>query len=234
MVHIAHAARCSIWVRFPAIVRCHVQQASSSSPGTTCFSARQPVIVGRLNGIRSASPTPAPRSVPSASSSLPRQNALIESVADSNDEQSISSCKAIQRSPPSIQWGLSPDVEAQAAAFFFKNFVLPPRLKARGYLDLIIPFYAQGSPSSALHLATDAVALAIFGSFSSGNDVPTKAATKYCRALNRISQDVKDPETAKSDETLMSVLLAVLFEVSRSPPRPWSADAGRISVLTLN
>jgi hypothetical protein len=114
--------------------------------------------------------------------------------------------------PPTLT--LPPEFEA--VPFFFRNFVsLPMQAETmRGYLELLIPLYTRARPSSALHLATNAVALAACGNYPSRQDLLREAVTAYGKAIRKLNQDLKDPVIAKSDETVLATLLFSLYEVS--------------------
>lgn len=114
--------------------------------------------------------------------------------------------------PPTLQM----PAEFEAVPFFFKNFVsLPQQAESmRGYLELLVPLYNQAQPSSALHLATNAVALAACGNYPGRQDLLREAAAAYGKALRKLNDDLKDPVMSKSDETVLAILLFSLYEVS--------------------
>jgi hypothetical protein len=114
--------------------------------------------------------------------------------------------------PPTLT--LPPQFEA--VPFFFKNFVsLPQQAESmRGYLELLVPLYNQTRPSSSLHLATNAVALAACGNYPGRQDLLREAVTAYGRALRKLKDDLKDPVVSKSDETVLAILLFSLYEAS--------------------
>ncbi|KAF2478056.1 uncharacterized protein BDR25DRAFT_250586 [Lindgomyces ingoldianus] len=116
--------------------------------------------------------------------------------------------------PPTIT--TSPEVEA--VPFFFRNFVsLPQQAESmRGFLELLVPLYNQARPSSALHQATSAVALAACGNYPGRQDLLREAATAYGKALRQLNDDLKDPAVSKSDETVLAILLFSLYETIMS------------------
>ncbi|KAF2195344.1 hypothetical protein K469DRAFT_698926 [Zopfia rhizophila CBS 207.26] len=131
-----------------------------------------------------------------------------------------------QASLEAFMWGLengiaptiatSPEVEA--VPFFFRNFVsLPQQAESmRGFLELLVPLYNQARPSSALHLATNAVSLAACGNYPGRQDLLREAATVYGKALRKVNEDLKDPVVSKSDETVLAILLFSLYETIMS------------------
>jgi hypothetical protein len=108
--------------------------------------------------------------------------------------------------------------ETQAVPFFFKNFVSLPQQAdtMRGYLELLVPLYNSARPSSALHLATNAVALAVTGAYPGRADIMREAMAAYAKALGKLNHDLKDPAVGKSNENVLATLLLSLYEVSRS------------------
>jgi hypothetical protein len=113
--------------------------------------------------------------------------------------------------PPTVT--LAPEFEA--VPFFFKNFVsLPQQAESmRGYLELLVPSYNQARPSSALHLAINAVALAACGNYPGRQELLRAAVSAYGRALRKLKEDLKDPVISRSDETVLAVLVFSLYEV---------------------
>ncbi|KAF2735418.1 hypothetical protein EJ04DRAFT_563433 [Polyplosphaeria fusca] len=117
-----------------------------------------------------------------------------------------------------LQSGIPPTItmapEYEATSFFMKNFVsLPLQSEAmRGFLELLVPLYNHARPSSALHLATNAVALAACGNYPGRQELLREAATTYGKALKRLNDDLKDPAVSKSDETVLAILLFSLYE----------------------
>jgi hypothetical protein len=105
-----------------------------------------------------------------------------------------------------------------AVGFFFKNLVQMPRSKdsLRGYVEVLGPMYVKAKADSLLHQATQALALA---SLSNGRKSPllrVEARKIYGNALREVGLAIKDPQAAKSDEVLMSILLFSLYEAITS------------------
>jgi len=99
----------------------------------------------------------------------------------------------------------------------------------RGYLELLVPLYNSARPSSALHLATTAVALAASGAYPGRQDLLQEAAAAYGKALRKLKEDLQDPAMAKSNENVLATLLFSLYEVSRLI----SITSARSSVASL-
>lgn len=115
----------------------------------------------------------------------------------------------------SIPQSLHVSIENQATAFFFRNFVLPPQQaeSARGFFDILVPYYNSTPEASPLHLATHAVSLSVLGNYPGRSQMMREAARFYGQALQRAQQALQDPTQAKSDETLLTIMLFVLYEV---------------------
>ncbi|KAF9634258.1 hypothetical protein BFW01_g5153 [Lasiodiplodia theobromae] len=111
--------------------------------------------------------------------------------------------------------GLSFSIENQATAFFFRNFVLLPQHDetARGFFELIVPYYNSTPAESTFHLATHAVSLAVLGNYPGRSHLLQESASFYGKALQKAQKALQDPVQARSDETLLTIMLFVLYEV---------------------
>jgi hypothetical protein len=102
----------------------------------------------------------------------------------------------------------------QAACYFLANFVLVPKEGTmRGYFDFVLPLLKQRDPSQGLLLAFSAVSLAALGTRPNSKALLPKADLWYLNALKEINSALRDPMTASSDATLVSVMLMASFEV---------------------
>jgi hypothetical protein len=115
--------------------------------------------------------------------------------------------------PPTIT--LAP--ECEAVPFFFKNFITLPQQaeSTRGYLEYLVPLYNRARPSSVLHLATTAVAMATCGQYPGRQQLLREAVSTYGKALKKVNDDLKDPTMSRSDETVLAILMFSLYEVSQ-------------------
>ncbi|RYN25698.1 hypothetical protein AA0113_g5168 [Alternaria arborescens] len=116
--------------------------------------------------------------------------------------------------PPTIS--LAP--EAEAVPFFFKNFITLPQQaeSTRGYLEYLVPLYNRARPSSVLHLATTAVAMATCGQYPGRQELLREAVSTYGKAIKKLNEDLKDPVMAKSDESVLAILMFSLYETIMS------------------
>jgi len=114
--------------------------------------------------------------------------------------------------PPTIS--LAP--ECEAVPFFFKNFTALPQQaeSTRGFLEYLVPLYNRARPNSVLHLATTAVALAACGQYPGRHELLREAVSTYGKAIKKLNEDLKHPAKAKSNETVLAILMFSLYEVS--------------------
>ncbi|KAF2031892.1 hypothetical protein EK21DRAFT_62152 [Setomelanomma holmii] len=108
--------------------------------------------------------------------------------------------------------------EYEAVPFFFKNFITLPQQaeSTRGFLEYLVPLYNRARPSSVLHLATKAVAMATCGQYPGRQDLLREAVSTYGKALKKLNDDLKDPVMSKSDETVLAILMFSLYETIMS------------------
>lgn len=108
---------------------------------------------------------------------------------------------------------MAPDYEA--VTFFFKNFITLPQQaeSTRGYLEFLVPLYNQALPSSVLHLATSAVAMAACGQYPGREALVGEAVKTYGKAIRKLNTDLKDPVMGRSNETVLAILMFSLYEV---------------------
>ncbi|EME81382.1 uncharacterized protein MYCFIDRAFT_155566 [Pseudocercospora fijiensis CIRAD86] len=128
------------------------------------------------------------------------------------------------------QMSLNPTIEKQATAFFFNNFVLPPRNKetTRGFLELAVPLFNASKEGSPLHLATEAVSVSIIANWPGRRHLQQKSARLYGQALAATQKALQDPAEATSDTTLLAILMFSLYESVTSSERSVQAWAKHI------
>ncbi|KAF2160561.1 hypothetical protein M409DRAFT_70317 [Zasmidium cellare ATCC 36951] len=112
------------------------------------------------------------------------------------------------------QTTFNPALEEQATTFFFNNFVLTPRSKetTRGFLEILSPMMQDAQEGSALHLATQAVAMSTLANWPGRRHLMAKSQSLYTRALTAIQHDIQCPKQAVSDSTLLTVLMFSMYE----------------------
>jgi hypothetical protein len=57
--------------------------------------------------------------------------------------------------------------------------------------------------------------MATCGQYPGRQELLREAVSTYGRALKKLNDDLKDPEMAKADETVLAILMFSLYEVSR-------------------
>lgn len=153
--------------------------------------------------------------------SSPSNLAPCTAILSSNADSSIKST-SLTRSRPmayfqnNLPW--QPDIPDRdhAATFFFRNYTSWTRHSdgLRGFTEILTPLYASSMSASLLHEATHAVALAALSNFKKSAPLRLEARRSYVRALQHLNSAIQNSDIAASDETLMSVLLFSLYEVS--------------------
>ncbi|PFH63046.1 hypothetical protein XA68_10087 [Ophiocordyceps unilateralis] len=133
-------------------------------------------------------------------------------VADSPSTSSLSPASSAGRT--SIQAAPRVALEDQAACHFMSNFVLVPHQGGvRGFMEFLVPLMKVDRIPLHFRHAFDACALASLNNrVGTGNDLDKDALASYTQALAATFAALRDPDVAKQDATLASVLLLGLFE----------------------
>ena len=115
-----------------------------------------------------------------------------------------------------IRAALTQQTEQLALGYFFNKFVLLPRHSdaARGFIEVLPLLYMNAFPNSALSSATMAISLAAYANDPTRKVLFQQSKAKYGEALVRMNEALQDPVAVRKDETLMTVLLLGLLEVS--------------------
>lgn len=97
--------------------------------------------------------------------------------------------------------------------------LLPNNPRSRGYLEFVIPLLADGAdpkprfPHLHFQHAFSACAMALFHTrIQARQDCGSVAFSHYTKALSATAAALQDPESAKSDATLATILLLGHFE----------------------
>jgi hypothetical protein len=106
------------------------------------------------------------------------------------------------------------DHEMMSLCFFFTNYVQTTRdpTVSRGYFEYLLPVYSGVTPSSPLSLATSAVAVNISQMWMQRGPDTLLARSIFQKALTSLKSAIMDPVQAKTDETLLTVLLLEFYE----------------------
>ncbi|RDA82853.1 hypothetical protein CP532_0951 [Ophiocordyceps camponoti-leonardi (nom. inval.)] len=132
----------------------------------------------------------------------------VDSSSSSADSSLSPASSAGIQPPPRVA------IEDQAACHFMSNFVLVPHQgSVRGFMEFLVPLMKVDRIPQHFRYAFDACALASLNNrVGTGNDFDKDALTSYTQALSATYAALRDPEVAKQDATLASVLLLGLFE----------------------
>ena len=101
-----------------------------------------------------------------------------------------------------------------AICFFLPNFVeaRSPEESSRGFMIYLPPLYIDAKPDSTISVATSALSLGALAGATRRFDLLSKAMKQYGMAMVRMNRALIDPSEAKSDATLLSVLIFAIFE----------------------
>lgn len=116
----------------------------------------------------------------------------------------------------SVQNSLSTPYEQPAVALFLENFVLdaPIAKYSKGYLAALSPLLRSTNSNSLLSRAVDAVGLCFLATTTVNDSIASRATRSYLRCLNSLKARLDKDFDCISTETMMSVYLMGLYEVS--------------------
>ncbi|KAK2596738.1 hypothetical protein QQS21_006193 [Conoideocrella luteorostrata] len=129
------------------------------------------------------------------------------------DDQRLNSSSCAQHGPTGVVAVQQP-LEELATCHFISNYILLPHHgKFIGFMEFVVPLLKTGKAPSHYRHAFEACALASLNNgVGNRNHFEQLAIGKYTKALSATSAAIKDPEVAKEDATLATVLLLALFE----------------------
>jgi hypothetical protein len=108
----------------------------------------------------------------------------------------------------------STSVEDQATCFFFGNYVSgADMLNTCGNYQYLSSIYTNQTIGISLRQAVSAVGLAGLANFWRAPNIMAKAKSAYCSALRLVNSRLGNIEEAKSDQTLVAIILLGLYEV---------------------
>ena len=121
-------------------------------------------------------------------------------------------------SHPSVPNYLPPPVEQQAITLFVSNYVQLPQGDHSPYgdLDCLVRLVASDDPNSHLSKSVNAISLAFLSNVCRRPPLMAKAGAEYSQALALTNAAIRDPAEAKTDRTLLTVLLLAMFVVSQA------------------
>jgi hypothetical protein len=116
---------------------------------------------------------------------------------------------------------LEVSAEQQAVCFFFSSYAMEPSKSGKSVYDYLPTFYNQELGKSPLSCATAALGLAGLSYRRSEPRLLSAANSTYSSALHLTNEALRNPVTAVTDATLISVLLLGLYEVCLHPFNPF-------------
>jgi hypothetical protein len=111
-----------------------------------------------------------------------------------------------------IELGIS--AEDQASCFFFQNYVSEEQQYHNGNFQYLADIYASEEVASALTDSVVSLGMVGLSNFWKAPSIMADAHTKYNSALRLVSTRLRDIEEAKSNQTLVSVMLLGLYETN--------------------
>ena len=107
---------------------------------------------------------------------------------------------------------LPENAEQHALCHFFTEYVRAPRHSESSFLGYLLPVWNEAGSESALSAATSTIALMGLGYAPQRNQLLRRARLRYALAISKLNAAISDPIEARSDETLLSVLLFSLYQ----------------------
>ena len=99
-------------------------------------------------------------------------------------------------------------------ASFFQNYVLGGKDLFKGHIDYLSDIYSGEEVGSGLADSVASLGMVGLANFWKAPNIMSNAVIKYNSAMRTISSQLRDVEQAKSDQTLISILLMGLYEVN--------------------
>lgn len=112
-----------------------------------------------------------------------------------------------------VPYGLGPSADDQATCFFFRNYVLGDYKYGSGDLQYLPEIYANEEVGTALSESIISLGMVGIAHSMGALNIMSQAQSKYNSTLRLVSSLLRNIEDAKSDQTLISVMLLGLYEV---------------------
>lgn len=106
--------------------------------------------------------------------------------------------------------------EQQAVALFLDDFVMesPDPRSAKGFLGGLMPLLRSANPDSLIWDTVKAVGLCFVAKRMTNESLNSRAIHSYLLSLNRLQKTLNHDVDCMSTDTMMSVYLMGLYEVS--------------------
>ena len=141
-----------------------------------------------------------------------------ESVEGSSTDPSSSSLQFALAPVPTtvISSSLSISPEDEAACYFFSNYTFYRSNLSKGFMEFLPSLYDSNSPRSPLWQIITSLGMAGLANFRNAPDMKVISTYKYASALREVNAMLRIPARATEDETLISILLLSIYEVSET------------------
>lgn len=138
-----------------------------------------------------------------------------DDVGDSLSDASSSSFElALKPNGGFHSTSLSAPPEDQVACYFPPNHVLQPTNFMSGYLSYLPSLYVKRRSNSPLVQIITSLGMAGLANVRNAPEAKAVSTYKYTSALRGVNAMLQDPARAIEDETLITILLLSLYEVS--------------------
>lgn len=129
-------------------------------------------------------------------------------------------------------------VEDQAKCFFFQNYVLGGDSFATGSFEFLPNVYLTGDIGIAMSDSLAALGLAGLAHFYKASSLELIAKFKYHSAMRTLSEQLRNLESAQSDQTFIAIMLLAYYEVntcdSRQSMETWTKHInGAVTLMQL-
>jgi hypothetical protein len=133
---------------------------------------------------------------------------------------------------------LAPTLEDRATGFFVANYVLGMSGPSRGHLDYLANIARREVLDEGLLCSIKAVGLAGYSHSAHAPSLMKNARYQYMKALQSTNRALRDPESAKKDNTLISIMILTIFETitgcKQSSLKDWAQHVmGAAAVIKL-
>ena len=108
---------------------------------------------------------------------------------------------------------LGSSAEEQATCFFWRNYILDEHKLHSGNFQYLSDLYAREEIGESLSEAIACLGLVGLSNFWKASSIMRSAQSKYNSALRLVSSRLRNLEEAKTDQTLVAVMLLGLYEV---------------------
>ncbi|XMA11897.1 hypothetical protein WAI453_004688 [Rhynchosporium graminicola] len=150
---------------------------------------------------------------PTVSLSLPAHTSQASIIAVPDDSQ-LSLLIPDVHKLPLIFFNLETSTDGEATCFFFRNYVLQQDMFSQGSFRYLSDIYEIEEIGSALADSVASLGLVGLAHFWRASSILAKATAKYNWALKAISSHLTTVDGAKSDQTIIAIVLLGLYETN--------------------